>query len=208
VSRAGRRFPILLCPLVLLAACAPGNRLTIPGELSRPAKARVSPAGPAQAVVLDFSYSAQEPGIVGRDFDGVRPIGWAGNPGKAMADLVAGILSEGGVAVVRAGAEGPDTGNVPVRISGVVRRFEVNARRPGGVKVVTEATVSLTVTAAGGSLSGPVSHAAMSSNSMEDVFVTPDDARQALFSSANAAAEEVARRLLEAGVVSPSLPGK
>jgi len=159
-------------------------------------------------VVLDFAYVAEEQGVVGRDFDNVRPVEWKGEPGKALADLVAGVLAESGVAVVRAAAENPSLENVPIRISGNVRRFEVNARRKGGVKIVTESTVALSVTASGGSLSTPLSLTATSSNSMEDVFVTPDGLREVLFSSANAAAEEVARRLLEAGAVAPPSPGK
>jgi hypothetical protein len=208
VSRAVRRFLLAACPLFVLAACAIGNRLYISGDLSRPAGARRPAAAAPQAVVLDFAYAAGEPGVVGRDFDNVRPVEWKGEPGKALADLVAGVLAESGVAVVRAAAENPSLDNVPIRISGDVRRFEVNARRRGGVKIVNEATVALSVTASGGGLSAPLSLSATSSNSMEDVFVTPDGMREVLFSSANAAAEEAARRLLEAGAVAPPPPGK
>jgi hypothetical protein len=197
----------LACPLFVLAACAVGSRLYISGELSRPVGPQ-RPAAAPQAVVLDFAYVAVEPGVVGRDYDNVRPIEWKGDPGKAMADLVASVLAEGGVAAVRAAADGPSLGNVPIRISGNVRRFEVNARRRGSVKIVNEAAVALSVTVTGGSLSSPVSFGTTSSNSMDDVFVTPDGARQVLFSSANAAAEEAARRILEAGWVAPPPSGK
>ena len=207
MSHAVRRFLLLAGPLFVLAACSIGSRLHISGELSGPAGTG-SPGAAPQAVVLDFAYAAGEPGVVGRDFDNVRPIEWKGNPGKAMADRVASILAEGGVAVVRAAAESPSLDSVPVRISGNVLRFEVNVRRKGSVKVLNEAAVSLTVTAQGGSLSAPVSFAATGTNSMEDVFVTPDGAREVLFSSANAAAAEVARRILQAGVVAPPPPGK
>jgi len=155
-------------------------------------------------VVADFSYAAAPDGVVGRDFDGVRPILWKGAPGKAMADLVAGVLGERGVAAVRRGADAQGSEAVPVRISGVVRRFEVNTRRTGGLSVVTEATVSLTVTAEGPGLSGPSEQTVTSSASLSDLFVTPDDLREALMSAANAVAEEAARKLLEAKVVSPS----
>jgi hypothetical protein len=208
VSRSLRRFLSLACPLFVLAACALGNRLYISGEPARPAGARKAPAASPQVVVLDFAYVAQEPGVVGRDYDNVRPIDWKGEPGKAMADLVAGVLAESGVAVVRAAAESPSLENVPIRITGDVRRFEVNARRKGTVKIVTEATVALSVTASGGTLSSPVSMTSTSSNSMEDVFVTPDGVREVLFASANAAAEEAARRLLDPGGVAPPSPGK
>jgi len=207
VSRAVRRFLLAVCPFFVLAACAFGNRVYISGDLARPAGAR-KPAAAPQAVVLDFAYVAGEPGVVGRDYDHVRPVEWKGEPGKAMADLVAGVLAEGGVAVVRAAAENPSLDNVPVRISGTVRRFEVDARRRGGVKIVTEATVALSVNASGGTLSAPLSLSAATTNSMEDVFVTPDGLRDVLFSCANAAAEEAARRLLEAGAVAPPPSGK
>ena len=208
MSRDVRRFLSLACPFLVLAACAVGSRLHVPGELSRPAGGSRPAAAPPQAVVLDFAYAAGEPGVVGRDYDHVRPIEWKGDPGKAMADLVASVLAEGGVAVIRAAAEGPSLDSVPVRISGNVRRFEVNARRRGSVKIVNEAAVALSITVTGGTLSSPVSFGATSSNSMEDVFVTPDGVRQVLFSSANAAAEEAGRRILDAGLVAPPPSGK
>jgi hypothetical protein len=155
-------------------------------------------------VVADFSYAAAPDGVIGRDFDRVRPIVWKGEPGKAMADLVAGVLGESGVATIRRGANAQGAVAVPVRISGVVRRFEVNTRRTGTLNVVTEATVSLTVTAEGPGLSGPSEQTVTSSASLDDVFVTPDGLREVLMSTANAVAEEVARKLLEAKVVSPS----
>jgi hypothetical protein len=208
VSRASGRYLSLALLLSVLAACAIGNRLYLSGDLTRPAGPRKAPAGPPQAVVLDFAYAPEEPGVVGRDFDSVRPIEWKGDPGKAMADLVAGVLREGGVAVVRAAAEAPSHDNIPVRVTGNIRRFEVNARRRGGVKVVTEATVAVSVTASGGSLPSPASMGTTSSNSMEDVFVTPEGVREVLFASANAAAEEAARRLLDAGVLAPAPSGR
>jgi hypothetical protein len=70
--------------------------------------------------------------------------------------------------------------------------------------VVTEATVSLTVTAEGPGLSGPSEQTVTSSASLSDIFPTPADLREALMSAANAVAEEAARKLLEAKVVSPS----
>jgi hypothetical protein len=205
VTRAFRSFCLLAFPL-LLAGCASSDRLTISGELSRTAKA---PTGGTQAVVSDFEYAAPVPGVVGRDYDQVRPIVWDGKPGKAMADLVASVLAGNGVRVVRTAADGPFPDDVPIRISGAVRTFEVNARRPGGLNVITtEAKVSVLITASGGSLFVPWESAVSSATSMKDLFVTPDDARDALFSSANAVAEEAVRRLLEAGVVAPPPSGK
>ncbi len=204
VKRAFRTLLLFVGPCLVLSACAAGSSLHIPGDLARPARAVAPAAGAPQAVVADFSYAAAPDGVVGRDFDRVRPIVWKGKPGKAMADLVAGVLGESGVAAVRRGADAQGAEAVPVRISGVVRRFEVNTRRTGGLSVVTEATVSLTVTAQGPGLSGPSEQTVTSSTSLRDLFVTPDDLREALMSTANAVAEEAARKLLEAKVVSPS----
>lgn len=204
MKRAFRTLLLFVGPCLVLSACAAGSSLHVPGDLARPARAVAPAAGAPQAVVADFSYAAAPGGVVGRDFDRVRPIVWKGEPGKAMADLVAGVLRESGVSAVRRGADAQGVEAVPVRISGVVRRFEVNTRRTGGLSVVTEATVSLTVTAQGTDLSGPSEQTVTSSTSLRDLFVTPDDLREALRSAANGVAEEAARKLLEAKVVSPS----
>jgi hypothetical protein len=204
VKRAFRTILLFVGPCLVLSACAAGSALHVPGELARPARAAATAAGAPQAVVVDFSYTAAPDGVIGRDFDRARPIVWKGAPGKAMADLVAGVLGERGVAAVRRGPNAQDAGTVPVRVSGVVRRFEVNARRTGGLSVVTEATVSLTVTAEGPGLSGPSEQSVTSGISLTDLFVTPDELREALMSAANAVAEEAARKMLEAKVVSPS----
>jgi hypothetical protein len=156
-------------------------------------------------VVADFSYAAAPDGGIGRDFDRARPIVWKGEPGNAMATLVAAVLRESGVAAVRGGADARGAEAVPVRISGVVRRFEVNARRTGGLGVVAEATVSLVVTAEGPGLSGRSEQTVTSSSSISDLFVTPDGLREALMSASNAAAEEAARKLIE-GRVFPAAP--
>ena len=204
MKRAFRTLLLFVGPCLVLSACAAGSTLYVPGDLTRPARAVAPAAGAPQAVVADFSYAAAPDNVIGRDFDRVRPIVWKGEPGKAMADLVAGVLVERGVATVRRGADAQGAEAVPVRISGVVRRFEVNARRTGGLSVVTEATVSLTVTAEGPGLSGPSEQTVTSSASLSDLFVTPDGLREVLMSTANAVAEEAARKLLEAKVVSPS----
>ena len=204
MKRAFRTLLLFVGPCLVLTACAAGSSLHVPGDLARPARAVAPAAGAPRAVVADFSYAAAPDGVVGRDFDRVRPIVWKGEPGKAMADLVAGVLGESGVAAVRRGANAQGAEAVPVRISGVVRRFEVNTRRAGGLSVVTEATVSLIVTAEGPGLSGPSEQTVTSSTSLSDLFVTPDDLREALMSTANAVAEEAVRKLLEAKVVSPS----
>lgn len=199
VRRAFRTFLLLAGPLLILSACAAGSRLTVPGELTRPARSVKTAAGAPLAAVLDFSYAAAPDGVLGRDYDRIRPIVWKGQPGKTMADLIAGALGENGVASVRGGVDG-----APVRISGVVRRFEVNARSTGGVSRTTEATVSVTFTAEGPGLSGPSEHTVTSSSSLEVLIVTPNDLRDVLMSAANNVAEEAARKLLEAKVFSPA----
>ncbi len=180
----------------------------VPGDLTRPADAVAPAAGAPRAVIADFSYAAAPDGVIGRDFDRARPIVWKGEPGKAMADLVAGVLGESGIAAVRRGMGAQGAEAVPVRISGVVRRFEVNARRTGSLSVVTEATVSVQVKAEGPGLSGPSERTVTSSTSLSDLFVTPDDLRETLMSTANAVAEEAARKLIEGHVFpAPSAPG-
>ena len=208
VKRGFRTFLLFAAPWLVLSACAAGSRLHVPGDLTRPARSVAPTGGASQAAVLDFSYTAAPDGVLGRDFDRARPIVWKGEPGKAMADLVAGVLVESGVAAVRRGMDASAADAVPVRIVGAVRRFEVNTRRTGTVSVITEATVSMTVTAEGPGLSAPSQQSVTSSTSFTDLFVTPDGLREALMSAANASAEEAVRKLLELGVFprSPSAP--
>jgi len=204
VKRAFRTLLLFVCPCLILSACATGSTLHVPGDLTRPAGTVAPRAGAPQAVIADFSFAAAPDGVVGRDFDRARTIVWNGVPGKAMADLVAGVLGERGVVTVRRGADAQGAETVPVRISGVVRRFEVNTRRTGNLTVITEAIVSLTITVEGPGLSGPMEKTVSSSASLSDVLVTPDDIREALMPTANTVAEEAVRILLEAKVVSPS----
>jgi hypothetical protein len=204
VKRAFRTLLLFVCPCLILSACAAGSSVYVPGDLTRPARAVAPAAGAPQAVIADFPYAAPTGGVIGRDFDRVRPIVWRGEPGKAMADLLAGVLGERGVATVRRSPDAQGAEALPVRISGEVRRFEVNTRRTGNLTVVTEATVSLTVTVEGAGVSGRLEETVTSSASLSDLFVTPDDLREALLSTANTVAEEAARRLLEAKVVSSS----
>jgi hypothetical protein len=194
VKSAFRTLLLFVCPCLVLSACAAGSTLYVPGDLTRPAGAVAPGAGAPQAVIADFSFAAARDGVVGKDFDRVRPIVWKGEPGKAMAGLVAAVLAERGVATVRRGAGAQGAEAAPVRISGVVRRF-----------VVTEATVSLTVTAEGPGLSGPSEQTVTSTASLSDLFVTPDELRGTLMSTANAVAEEAARKLIE-GRVFPAPP--
>jgi hypothetical protein len=204
VKRAYRTLLLFVCPCLILSACAAGSTLHVPGDLTRPAPAVAPRARAPQAMIADFAFVAAPYGVIGRDFDRARTIAWNGEPGKAMADLVAGVLGERGVATVRQGADAQGAETAPVRVSGVLRRFEVNSRRTGPFTVTTEAVVSLTITVEGPGLSGPLERTVTSSASLPDFFVTPDDLREALMSTASTVAEEAARTLLEAKVVSPS----
>jgi hypothetical protein len=204
VKRAFRTLLLFVCPCLILSACAAGSTVHVPGDLTRPAPAVAPRKGAPQAMIADFSFTAAADGVIGRDFDRARTIAWHGEPGKAMADLVASVLAERGVATIRQGDDPRGAVAVPLRVSGVVRRFEVNSRRSGNFTVVTEATVSLTITVEGPGLSGPLEKTVTSSGSLSDFFVTPDDLRDALMSTATTVAEEAVRTLLEAKVVSPS----
>jgi hypothetical protein len=204
VKRACRTFLLFVCPCLILSACAAGSTLHVPGDLTRPASAVAPKRGAPQAMIADFSYAAAPNGVVGRDFDRARTIAWNGEPGKAMADLVAAVLGERGVATFRTGADAQGAETVPVRISGELRRFEVNTRRTGSFTVVTEAVVTLTVTVESPGTSGPMEKTVTSSTSLSDFLPTPDDLRTALLSTSNTVAEEAVRILLEAKVVSPS----
>ena len=205
MKRSFRTLLLFVGPCLLLSACAAGSQLHVPGDLARPPRAVPSAAGAPQAVIADFSYTAAPDGVVGRDFDRVLPIAWKGEPGKAMANLVAGVLGERGVVAVRRGADAQGADGIPVRISGVVRRFEVNTRRTGGINVNVEATVSVLVTAVGSGLSAPQEQTVTSSTALAVLLVTPGDLRESLMSTANAVAEEVARKLTEGGVF-PAAP--
>jgi hypothetical protein len=203
VKRVFRTLLLFVCPCLILSACA-GSTLRVPGDLTRPVGDAPIRGGAPQAVIADFSFTAIGEGVVGRDYDRARTIVWSGEPGKTMADLVAAVLVERGVTAVRQRADAKTVETAPVRISGVLRRFEVNSRRVGNFTVITEATVSLTITVEGPGVSGSLERTVSSTGSLSDFFPTPDDVRQALMSSANTVAEEAVRTLLEAKVVSPS----
>jgi len=111
-------------------------------------------------------------------FDRARPIVWKGEPGENDGGPGRRGL---GNAASRRSAGSPDARGaeaLPVRISGVVRRFEVNSRRTGSFTVVTEAVVTLTVT-----VESPVRPAmrktVTSSTSLFGFPPTPDDLRTA-----------------------------
>jgi hypothetical protein len=209
VSRVFQRLLLASLPALLLAACATGNRVYVPGSITRPPGAAAHGEGYPQAAVADFSYAAPTgvPDVIGQDYEQVREIVWKGDPGKAMADLVADVLAERGIPAVRVKAGAPPNGNVPYLISGAVRRFEVNTRRGGMLAATIEATVSLALSVSGPAVSRPWDTTVTSGTTVQEVVTTPDDLRKALQSAANSAAEEAVRRLREGGVAAASPPG-
>ena len=192
---------VFVCPLLVLSACAPGNQLRVPGDLARPPVSGPPPAGPPQAAVADFAYTpmAEGPEVIGRDYDRARQIVWKGHPGKTVADLVAGALSERGVPTVRRKAGDPASDNVPYQVSGAVRRFEVNVHRHGVLKINAEAVVTLSITVSGTGVPAPWETSVTSTTQMQDLFPIPEELQRALESAANTAADEAVRRLRESG---------
>jgi hypothetical protein len=202
VKLAFRTLLLFVGPWLILSACSTGSSLYIPGDLTRPPGGVVAPSlGASKVFVTDFAFPPSPGGVIGRDFDRARPIVWSDEPGKAMADLVAAVLKERGVATVRPGPDAKGADTLPVRVSGVLRRFEVNTRRTGNLTVVTEANVSLTVEVEGPGVSGKWDKTISSSASLSGLFVTTDDIREVLMSTANTVAEEAARTLIDAKVV-------
>lgn len=200
------RVILALAVFGLLSGCVAGNVLHMPGELARPEKtgADQGTAGAPTVAVLDFTFSGSPPHEIGRDFDHAREIVWNGDPGKAMADLIAGVLNEKGVRAVRvpAGAGPPaDTG---ARVWGTVDKFRVDAKKTGSLKATVEfaATVSVTVHGSGGNAPTGWNSSVSSSYWTQDaLFVTPEEVRNTVNGAANAAAEETVRRLVAAGLV-------
>lgn len=198
-----RPWFLLLILWGALSGCVTGNVLTIPRDLSREAP----PAPPREGVVpavavLDFSWTAPPSGEIGRDYDHARTIVWKGDTGKQIADLIAGALAEKGIPAVRAAGEADVPGDVPARVWGSVEEFSVNVRRVGTVKVEQAARTTLKIQAAGPG--APPGWASNVSTTFTDDYshVAPFVVYDALNGAANDAANEVVRRLLEAGVVS------
>jgi hypothetical protein len=196
--------PAALILLGFLLGCAPGNVLTIPRDLAREAPPPPPGAGESPAVaVLDFSWAGPPSGEIGRDYDLVRPIVWNGNPGKSIADLVAGALAEKGIAAVRVAGEADVPADVPARIWGGLEEFRVNVKRAGTIKVEEEASVTLKVQAVSPGVPEGWTGTVSSSYMDDYTHVTPFVVYDTLNAAANAAADEAVRRLLAAGIVFP-----
>ncbi|HEY7527636.1 MAG TPA: hypothetical protein VH660_00670 [Candidatus Deferrimicrobiaceae bacterium] len=196
--------PAALILLGILLGCAPGNVLTIPRDLAREAPPPAPGAAESPGVaVLDFSWAGPPSGEIGRDYDLVRPIVWKGNPGKSIADLIAGALAEKGIAAVRVAGEADVPADVPARVWGSLEEFRVNVKRAGTIKVEQEAVMTLKVQAVSPGVPEGWTGTVSSSYMDDYTHVTPFVVYDTLNAAANAAADEAVRRLLAAGIVFP-----
>lgn len=205
--RSIRRLLSIL-PAVLLAAgmsgCVSGKVLTLHEGPTRPAGKTVSRAeGTAPSVaVLDFSWEENPSSEIGRDFDHVRSIVWKGNPGKAMADLLAAALSEKGIPSVRAAGDAEVPAGVSTIVRGRVEKYRVDVKRSKMVTVDIEAVVALKIQGSGpGAPPGWSTDIASTYGYAEPLFVMAGDVIHAVNRAANAVAEEGVRRLMESGVI-------
>ncbi len=204
-----RNFPALpavVLSLLVLSACANSNTLVLPGEVARPPLSGPSPAGPPMVAVPDFTYApaSGEPDVIGRDYDQVRRIVWKGDPGRTMADLVAGAFAGRDVAASRVKAGEPASGDARTLVSGIVRRFELNIRRRNVFTLVTEATVSLSLAVSGQGVPIPWETTVTITEESQDVYPFPEYYTKVLSSAANAAAAEGVKRIQERGVAGPT----
>ena len=205
------RFRIVLVVLALavsvgVSGCVTGKVMTLPGNLARSGMREAPQTAAAGRVVavLDFTFAGTPPYEIGRDFDHARTIVWKGDPGEAMADLVADVLDEKGFRAVRVPSGEAVPGDAIARVWGTVDKFRVDSRKSGSMrlKVESAASVSLTVYGTGGSAPPNWNSTVTSDFWTEDaLFVTPEGVRKAVTGAANAVAEETVRRLVAAGVI-------
>ncbi len=205
------RALFILASAIAVSGCVTGKVLYLPGDLARPAEAgaKGGTGGFPVVAVVDFDFAGDPPHEIGRDFDHARAIVWKGDPGKAIPDLVAGVLNEKGMRAIRVPAGGAIPGEAVARVWGRVDEFRVEARKTGSMrmKVKLSASVSVTVFGSGGN-APPGWNSSVSSDYMAEdpFFVTPDGIRETVNGAANAVAEEAVRKLVAAGVI--SLPPK
>jgi len=151
--------------------------------------------------VTDFRWNGAGSREIGRDFDHVRPIVWKEDPGKAFADLLAAVLAERGVAVVRAAGDAAAPPGAAGRLGGAVEEFRVRVRRVDVLKVEYSARVAAVVEAVRPGEAAPwTTRVAVDYVQSEAFFVTPEGVQSAVNGAANAAAEEAAARLAAAGI--------
>lgn len=193
---------------ILPAGCATTNVLQVKGGLARPAARGPGVGSGGRAVAIaDFAHAGRAGGEIGRDFDRARPITWSGSPGKAIPDLVALVLFEKGVPVVRVADEASAPPDAAAKVWGRIDAFRVDAKRTGTFKIEDAAHVAVTVYGTGG-VAPPQWSTAVASDywSSDALLVTEAGALDALAGAANAVAEEVVKRLISAGVI-PAPPG-
>jgi len=194
----------LLSITIFSAGCATSNVLQVEGSLDRPAKRGPGAGSAAKAVaVADFAYAGKAGGEIGRDYDRVRPIAWSASPGKALPDLIAVVLFERGVPVVRVADEAAAPPDAAAKVWGRIDELRIDAKRTGTFNVEDSARVAVTVYGSGGGAPPQWNTAVASNYSFTDaLFVTEAGALEALNGAANAVAEEVVKRLISAGVIS------
>lgn len=206
-------FPgLLLSMTALVAGCATSGVLQVQGGLDRPATRAPGQGSAGRAVaVADFAYAGKPGGEIGRDFDRVRSIAWSGSPGKALPDLIAVVLFEKGVPVVRVADEAGAPPDAAAKVWGRIDELRVDAKRTGTFNVEDSARISVTVYGAGGGAPPEWNTSVGSDYAFTDAFfVTEAGVLEALNGAANAVAGEVVKRLIAAGVVAapPAAPGK
>ena len=192
------------------AGCVTGKVLYLPGDLYRPTAG--APAGPTEGTevaVLDFAYEGTPPYEIGRDFDHARSIVWKGDPGKALADLIAEVLKEQGIPAVRVPSESDVPPAAAAKVWGRVDELRVSTKKSGSLRLTVEisASVGATLFAAGGS-APPGWSSRLSSDFLytEPLFADSSAVHSAVSGAANTVAEEAVKRLFAAGVVLPPGP--
>ena len=193
-------FPLVVAlSVIAFCGCGPANQLLVPAEIARPTVVDPKPLGTVIAV-MDFSYTPpDEPNVIGRDSDRVRQIVWEGDPGRLLADLVAGALSERGASAFRAKEvkAGHEPDSSLTIINGSIRQFEVNIRRRTVIKAYIEATVEVAISVSGRNASAPWETSVSSNYVLQGVIPMSDDVRRAIFFAASSAADEAAKRFQE-----------
>ncbi len=200
---------LLISTTVLSAGCATSKVLEVTGGLERPAKLAPGAGAAGRAVAIaDFAYSPQAGGEIGRDFDRVRAIAWSRSPGKALPDLIAVVLFEKGVPVVRVADAAAAPPDAAAKVWGRVDAFRIDAKRTGTFNVEDTARIAVTVNASGGAAPPQWNTSVASDFWFTDAFfVTEAGVLEALNGAANAVAEEVVKRLAAAGIVAvPAAP--
>lgn len=201
-------FPAIIVFILAVCGCATGNVITLSEDgPSRPAANEVPKvAGSPKVAIMDFSWDPNPSFEIGRDFDNVRSIVWKGNPGKSIADLMAGVLAEQGIPAVRAAREENVPEGVPARVWGRVEEFQVNAKRAGmGTYVDIESNISLKLEGSAQNVpAGWNTTVNTSYRHPEPLFLMSGDILHVVNRASNELAEEAVRQLIKAGFTGSS----